>query len=73
MKVENTKSGPYARNYIEKGPLLEKLTEVKKASWGDQQSADLDQVAQQRSGIKAAAAPEKLGTDKTLGRKRQAR
>lgn len=73
MKVENTKSGPYARNYIEKGPLLEQLTEVKKASWGDQKSSDLDQVAQKRSSIKAAPEPEKLGTEKSLGRKRQAR
>lgn len=73
MKVENTKSGPYARNYIEKGPLLEQLTEVKKASWGDQKSSGLDQVAQKRSSIKAAPEPEKLGTEKSLGRKRQAR
>jgi hypothetical protein len=72
MKVENTKSGPYARNYIEKGPLLEKLTEVKKASWGTEPSADLDKVTQQRSSVKAAAPePEKLGTEKSLGRKRQ--
>jgi hypothetical protein len=34
-------------------------------------TADLDQVAQQRSNIKAAAPIEKLGTEKTLGRKRQ--
>jgi len=74
MKVENTKSGPYARNYIEKGPLLEKLTEVKKASWGDKKSSDLDQLSQQRSSVKAAPSPaEKLGTEKTLGRKRQTR
>lgn len=34
MKVENKpKGGIYVRNYIEKGPLLEKLTEYRKASW----------------------------------------
>jgi len=34
MKVENkSKGGIYVRNYIEKGPLLEKLTEYRKASW----------------------------------------
>jgi hypothetical protein len=72
MKVENTKSGPYARNYIEKGPLLEQLTQVKKASWNTEPSMDLDKVTQQRSGVKASAPePEKLGTDKSLGRKRQ--
>jgi hypothetical protein len=72
MKVENTKSGPYARNYIEKGPLLEQLTQVKKASWNTEPSMDLDKVTQQRSSVKASAPePEKLGTDKSLGRKRQ--
>jgi hypothetical protein len=37
-------------------------------------AVDLDDITQQRSGIKASAGgidPEKLGSEKTLGRKRQ--
>jgi hypothetical protein len=34
-------------------------------------TADLDAVGQRRSSVKANQEPEKLGTEKTLGRKRQ--
>ena len=33
VKIENKKDGPYVRNIIEKGPLLEELTTVQKGSW----------------------------------------
>lgn len=77
MKIEKvpTKKNPdaiYIRNYIEKGPLLEKLTEYRKASWDDARAVQsLDRVTQQRSTVKAAPNPEKLGTAKSLGRQRQ--
>ena len=49
MKIENKpKGGIYVRTYIEKGPLLEKLTEYRKASWDNAPAAtgaeDLDAV-----------------------------
>lgn len=72
MKIENKPKGLYVRNYIEKGPLLEKLTEYRKASWDDAKSTQaLDRVGQKRSSVKAAPEPERLGTEKSLGRKRQ--
>ena len=33
VKIENKKEGPYVRNIIEKGPLLEELTTVQQGSW----------------------------------------
>ena len=66
MKIEKmpTKKNPdavYIRNYIEKGPLLEKLTEYRKASWDNAKSVQsLDRVTQQRSDIKAAPEPETI-------------
>jgi len=33
VKIENKKEGPYVRNIIEKGPLLEELTAVKRTGW----------------------------------------
>jgi hypothetical protein len=42
-----------------------------KTTSGKISTTDLDVVGQQRSGIKANQASEKLGTEKTLGRKRQ--
>ena len=72
MKIENKPKGIYVRNYIEKGPLLEKLTEYRKSSWDDAKSTQaLDRVAQKRTDIKAAPDQEKLGSERSLGRKRQ--
>ena len=34
-KVENKKSGPYVRNYIEKGSLLEEITKVQERSFSE--------------------------------------
>jgi hypothetical protein len=39
-KVENKKSGPYVRNYIEKGPLLEEITKVQERSFKDVELPD---------------------------------
>lgn len=39
-KVENKKSGPYVRNYIEKGKLLEELTKVQERSFKDVELPD---------------------------------
>lgn len=35
VKIENKKEGPYVRNIIEKGPLLEELTQVQQGKWAD--------------------------------------
>ena len=39
-KVENKKSGPYVRNYIEKGPLLEEITKVQQRTFKDLELPD---------------------------------
>jgi hypothetical protein len=39
-KVENKKSGPYVRNYIEKGKLLEEITKVQERSFKDVELPD---------------------------------
>jgi hypothetical protein len=39
-KVENKKSGPYVRNYIEKGPLLEEITKVQERSLKELETPD---------------------------------
>ena len=77
-KIENKPKGIYLRNLIEKGPLLEKLTEYKKASWDNETSTQaLDRVADKRltgPGAKAAkvkAAP-KIDVN-TLGREKRKR
>jgi len=61
------KMGDSYRNYFESGPMLEKLTALDSVD-PDQDSAD---VLQQRSRVKAAGEPEKLGTKAALGRDRQ--
>lgn len=61
------KMGDSYRNYFESGPMLEKLTVLDSVD-PDQDSAD---VLQQRSKVKAAGEPEKLGTKAALGRDRQ--
>jgi hypothetical protein len=77
MKIENKPNGKiYTRNYIEKGPLLEKLTEYRKASWDDPTSTQaLDRVTDKRltgPGARAAKAKEEPQTDVgTLGREKR--
>jgi len=83
MKVENKpKGGIYVRNYIEKGPLLEKLTEYRKASWDNAPAAtgaeDLDAVTNTPRltgpGARAARVKHEPRMDKaTLGRERRTR
>jgi hypothetical protein len=79
MKIENKPNGKiYIRNYIEKGPLLEKLTEYRKASWDDETSTQaLDRVTDKRltgPGAKAARQKDAPKTDTaTLGRERRPR
>ena len=76
-KIENKpKGGIYLRNLIEKGPLLEKLTEYKKASWDNETSTQaLDRVANRRltgPGAKAAKVKTEPKTDvNTLGREKR--
>jgi hypothetical protein len=77
-KIENKPKGIYMRNLIEKGPLLEKLTEYKKASWDNNTSTQaLDRVADKRltgPGAKAAKAKAEPKTDVgTLGREKRSR
>ena len=79
MKIENKPNGGiYVRNYIEKGPLLEKLTEYRKASWDRAPAAtgaeDLDaKINRPRltgPGAKAATRNHEPRMDRaTLGRK----
>ena len=76
MKIENKPNGIYVRNYIEKGPLLEKLTEYRKASWDDETSVQaLDRVSDRRltgPGAKAARQKATPKTDTaTLGREKR--
>ena len=75
-KIENKPKGIYLRNLIEKGPLLEKLTEYKKASWDNDTSTQaLDRVADKRltgPGAKAAKVKAEPKTDAgTLGREKR--
>ena len=77
-KIENKPKGIYLRNLIEKGPLLEKLTEYKKASWDNDTSTQaLDRVADKRltgPGAKAAKVKSEPKTDvNTLGREKRKR
>jgi hypothetical protein len=76
MKIENRPNGIYIRNYVEKGPLLEKLTEYKKASWDNETSTQaLDRVTDKRltgPGARAAKAQAEPKTDVgTLGREKR--
>jgi hypothetical protein len=79
MKIENRPNGRiYVRNYIEKGSLLEKLTEYRKASWDRSPAAtgaeELDAVTSTPRltgpGAKAATRNHEPRMDRaTLGRK----
>lgn len=85
LKIENiaTKKDPnalYIRNYIEKGPLLEKLTQYRRGSW-DQPGGgvDADTLDQQLKkprlsgpGARAAKTAEPNFNPDVLGRKRKA-
>ena len=83
MKIENKPNGRiYVRNYIEKGPLLEKLTEYRKASWDRSPAAtgaeELDAVTSTPRltgpGAKAATRNHEPRMDRaTLGRERRPR
>jgi hypothetical protein len=77
-KIENRPKGIYLRNIVEKGPLLEKLTEYKKASWdNDTSTPALDRVTDKRltgPGAKAAKVKAEPKTDvNTLGREKRNR
>jgi hypothetical protein len=77
-KKETKPKGIYLRNLIEKGPLLEKLTEYKKASWDNDTSTQaLDRVTDKRltgPGAKAAKVKSEPKTDvNTLGREKRNR
>jgi hypothetical protein len=82
VKIENRPSGVYVRNIIEKEPLLEKLTEYRKASWDNVPAAtgaeDLDAVTSTPRltgpGARAARVKHEPRMDKaTLGRARRTR
>lgn len=75
-KENKPKGGIYLRNLIEKGPLLEKLTEYRKASWDNDTSTQaLDRVTNKRltgPGAKAAKGKAEPRTDAaTLGREKR--
>jgi hypothetical protein len=56
VKVENKKGGEqYMRNYIEKGPLLEELTQVQQRSWSEMPALDPEST---RVKIRPKGAPE---------------
>jgi hypothetical protein len=79
MKVENKPNGIYVRNYIEKGKLLEQLTEYKRGAWDNltkTSTDDLDKAATKTKftgpGATAASRKDTVKTDpKTLGRRRR--
>jgi hypothetical protein len=82
VKIENRPSGVYVRNIIEKEPLLEKLTEYRKASWDNAPAAtgaeDLDAVTSTPRltgpGARAARVKHEPRMDKaTLGREKRTR
>lgn len=60
VKIENKKDGPYVRNIVEKGPLLEEITKVQERGWAEiKQKAD-DKIAaldQPQQDIRPTAAP----------------
>jgi DNA repair exonuclease SbcCD nuclease subunit len=43
-KVENKDNGPYVRNYIEKGKLLEEITKVQYQAWDELEKPDPSKV-----------------------------
>lgn len=77
VKIENRPKGLYIRNIVEKGPLLEKLTEFKKAKWSDDSASDdfyKDTKGSRLTGpgvkaAKSSAAPK--DDEGTLGRRRR--
>lgn len=79
MKIENKPKGIYVRNYIEKGKLLEKLTEYRRGAWdkpgGGVDTDDLDAITQGRLKGPGAATARKAAEPKTdvgtLGRKKR--
>lgn len=79
MKVENKPKGIYVRNYIEKGKLLEELTQYQRGGWDKPSSGvstdDLDAITQGRLKGPGAAIARKKTEPKTdvgtLGRKKR--
>lgn len=80
VKIENKPKGVYIRSIIEKEPLLEKLTEYRKASWDNTpaavSAADLDAVTAKPRlsgpGARAAKTNHEPRMDRaTLGRERR--
>lgn len=79
MKVENKPKGIYVRNYIEKGRLLEELTEYRRGAWDKPAKLDVDDLDavtnKQRlkgPGAKIARSQAEPKTDAaTLGRARR--
>jgi hypothetical protein len=75
VKIENKKDGPYVRNIVEKGPLLEEIAKVQERGWAeisrkvDDKIATLDQPQQ---GIRPTAAPRaRRGSDSETPRQRR--
>ena len=56
-KVENKKSGPYVRNYIEKGKLLEEITKVQERSFKELELPDPEKTRVQIRPIGRRAEP----------------
>ena len=60
VKIENRKEGPYVRNIVEKGPLLEELTQVQERGWSELSKKVDDKIAaldQPQQDIRPTAAP----------------
>lgn len=60
VKIENKKDGPYVRNIVEKGPLLEEITKVQERGWAEISRKVDDKIAaldQPQQGIRPTAAP----------------
>ncbi len=50
VKIENKKDGPYVRNIVEKGPLLEEITKVQERGWAEIGKKVDDKIASMAAG-----------------------
>lgn len=60
VKIENKKDGPYVRNIVEKGPLLEEIAKVQERGWSEMSKKLDDKIAaldQPQADIRPTAAP----------------
>lgn len=60
VKIENKKDGPYVRNIVEKGPLLEEIAKVQERGWAEKTQKYDDKIAaldQPRLGLRPTSAP----------------